>query len=192
MGFNDIPVLIIAKPANDILVGHLGAQTASGRLVPVDAVCEDTSASAFLATQPLDKTCYGRFWRYAKIGQIFFAQKAFVAAMQASHMHHKFNGLHDQSSSVSRVTAGAAGFLILTQQSLRPGRYGDPSRFDTMPSQPRAQAYRGYAKETFDRALSATRKRHAHRLANETATNVRNEGQIGVRNDDKEQTEHQK
>ena len=28
-----------------------------------------------------------------------------------------------------------------------------------------AQAYRGYAKETFDRALSATRKRHAHRLA---------------------------
>ena len=29
-----------------------------------------------------------------------------------------------------------------------------------------AQAYRGYAKETFHRALSATRKRHAHRLAN--------------------------
>jgi len=46
-----------------------------------------------------------------------------------------------------------------------------------------AQAYRGYAKETFDRALSATRKRHAHRLANETATNVRNEGRIGVRNE---------
>ena len=45
-----------------------------------------------------------------------------------------------------------------------------------------AQAYRGYAKETFDRALSATRKRHAHRLANETATSIRNEGQIGVRN----------
>jgi hypothetical protein len=55
-----------------------------------------------------------------------------------------------------------------------------------------AQAYRGYAKETFDRALSATRKRYAHRLANETATNVRNEGQIGVRNDHQEQTQHQK
>ena len=38
-----------------------------------------------------------------------------------------------------------------------------------------AQAYRGYAKETLERALSATRKRHAHRLANETATNIRNE-----------------
>ena len=49
-----------------------------------------------------------------------------------------------------------------------------------------AQAYRGYAKETFDRALSATRKRHAHRLANETATNVRNEERIGVRNENLE------
>jgi hypothetical protein len=45
------------------------------------------------------------------------------------------------------------------------------------------QAYRGYAKETFDRALSATRKRHAHRLVNEQATNVRNEGRISVRNE---------
>jgi hypothetical protein len=51
-----------------------------------------------------------------------------------------------------------------------------------------AQAYRGYAKETFDRALSATRKRHAHRLANEPETNVRNEGRIGVRNATEEQT----
>jgi hypothetical protein len=46
-----------------------------------------------------------------------------------------------------------------------------------------AQSYRGYAKETFDRALSATRKRHAHRLANEQETNVRNEGRPGVRNE---------
>jgi hypothetical protein len=45
-----------------------------------------------------------------------------------------------------------------------------------------AQAYRGYAKETFDRALSATRKRHAHRLANTQCTSVQNEGQIGVQN----------
>ena len=50
-----------------------------------------------------------------------------------------------------------------------------------------AQAYRGYAKETFDRALSATRKRHAHRLTNETATNVRNEERIGIRNEAEEQ-----
>jgi hypothetical protein len=50
-----------------------------------------------------------------------------------------------------------------------------------------AQSYRGYAKETFDRALSATRKRHAHRLANEPATNVRNEERNDGRNDAKEQ-----
>jgi hypothetical protein len=69
---------------------HLGAQTAGGRLVPLDAVCKDTSASAFLATQPLYKTCYRRLWRYARIGQICIAQKAFMAAMKASHMHDKF------------------------------------------------------------------------------------------------------
>jgi hypothetical protein len=34
-----------------------------------------------------------------------------------------------QSSSASRVTAGAAGFFTF-QQSVRPERYGDPSRFD--------------------------------------------------------------
>ena len=32
------------------------------------------------------------------------------------------------------MTAGAAGFLTFTQQSARPERYSEPSRFDTMPS----------------------------------------------------------
>ena len=36
------------------------------------------------------------------------------------------------------MTAGAAGFLTLTQQSARPERYAEPSRFDTNPSQPSA------------------------------------------------------
>ena len=44
------------------------------------------------------------------------------------------------SSSASRATAGAAGFLTFSQRSVRPERYGEPRRFDTMPSQPRAQA----------------------------------------------------
>ena len=59
-------------------------------MVSVDPVRKDTSASAFRATQPFYKTCYRRSWLYAKIGQLFVAQKTFVAAMQASHMHHKF------------------------------------------------------------------------------------------------------
>ena len=47
-----------------------------------------------------------------------------------------------------------------------------------------AQAYRGYAKETFDRALSATRKRHAHLLANAAGTEFRNEARNRFRNED--------
>jgi hypothetical protein len=41
---------------------------------------------------------------------------------------------------------GAAGFLILSQWADRPARYGDPSRFDMMPSQlvaPSARAANG-------------------------------------------------
>ena len=45
-----------------------------------------------------------------------------------------------QSSSSSRRTAGAAGFLIFSQCGNRPARYGVPSRFETMPSQPSAHA----------------------------------------------------
>ena len=44
------------------------------------------------------------------------------------------------SSSASRFTAGALGFLTLSQSSDRPNRYGEPRRFDTMPSQPSLQA----------------------------------------------------
>ena len=47
---------------------------------------------------------------------------------------------HRHSSSASRFTAGAAGFLTLIQSADRPNRYGEPSRFDTMPSQPSLQA----------------------------------------------------
>jgi hypothetical protein len=46
-----------------------------------------------------------------------------------------------------------------------------------------AQAYRGYAKETLDRALAATRKRHAHRMANVDRTPLQNEGRNGIQNE---------
>jgi hypothetical protein len=44
------------------------------------------------------------------------------------------------------------------------------------------QAYEGYAKRTMERALSATRKRHAHRLANVAGTNIQNEPRNGIQN----------
>jgi hypothetical protein len=45
------------------------------------------------------------------------------------------------------------------------------------------QAYEGYAKRTMDRALSATRKRHAHRLANMAGTNIQNEPEKSIQNE---------
>jgi hypothetical protein len=48
-----------------------------------------------------------------------------------------------------------------------------------------SQAYAGYAKRTEARMLAATRKRHAHRLANETATSVQNAAGDGVQNENK-------
>jgi hypothetical protein len=45
------------------------------------------------------------------------------------------------------------------------------------------RAYSGYAKITMERALAATRKRHAHRLANETSTSVQNDAQKTVQNE---------
>jgi hypothetical protein len=45
------------------------------------------------------------------------------------------------------------------------------------------QSYEGYAKRTATRMLSATRKRHAHRLANETATSIQNETTDSVQNE---------
>lgn len=44
------------------------------------------------------------------------------------------------------------------------------------------QSYEGYAKRNMARALSATRKRHAHRLANASATTVQNEQGKPVQN----------
>jgi hypothetical protein len=49
------------------------------------------------------------------------------------------------------------------------------------------QSYERYAKRSEKRMLSATRKRHAHRLANETATSVQNEQQNAVQNEVPEQ-----
>jgi hypothetical protein len=47
-----------------------------------------------------------------------------------------------------------------------------------------ASVYAGYAKRTIERALSATRKRHAHRLANAAGTEFRHETRNRFRNED--------
>jgi len=45
------------------------------------------------------------------------------------------------------------------------------------------QSYEGYAKRNLPRALSATRKRYAHTLANATATSIQNEAADRVQNE---------
>ena len=50
------------------------------------------------------------------------------------------------------------------------------------------QSYAGYAKRTEARMLSATRKRHAHRLANQMATSVQNEPVEVIQNEKSENT----
>jgi hypothetical protein len=47
------------------------------------------------------------------------------------------------------------------------------------------QSYEGYAKRTIERALPATRKRHAHRLANEQRTFIQNDAQTDLQNEGK-------
>ena len=51
----------------------------------------------------------------------------------------------------------------------------------------KSRAYEGYAKRTMERAIAATRKRHAHRIAassNAQGTEFRNGGQNEFRNDE--------
>src|SRR6202043_1404317 len=55
----------------------------------------------------------------------------------------------------------------------------------------KSRAYEGYAKRTMQRALAATRKRHAHRLSNETETKFRNEHQNALRNGNKVEQKEQ-
>ncbi len=45
------------------------------------------------------------------------------------------------------------------------------------------QSYEGYARRNMTRALSATRKRHAHRLANASATSIQNEAGEPIQNE---------
>ena len=51
----------------------------------------------------------------------------------------------------------------------------------------RSKAYEGYAKRTEKRAIAATLKRHAHRLANEPGTEFRNEQRNSFRNGPEEE-----
>ena len=48
------------------------------------------------------------------------------------------------------------------------------------------ESYAGYAKRTAPRMLAATRKRHAHNLANQTATSIQNGQETAIQNENPE------
>jgi hypothetical protein len=88
-----------------------------------------------------------------------------------------------------RRREGAAVLVQVTLDACRHGGMTELEEAELTDGQGRAlsahksqQAYEGYAKRTMERALSATRKRHAHRLANAAGTNIQNEPQNDIQN----------
>jgi hypothetical protein len=79
---------------------------------------------------------------------------------------------------------------ILTLDACRHGGMTELEEAELTDGQGRAlsahrsqQSYEGYAKRTIERALPATRKRHAHRLANEQRTFIQNDAVSGLQNE---------
>jgi hypothetical protein len=94
---------------------------------------------------------------------------------------------------VRRLRKEAALPATFTLDSCRHGGMTELEEAELTDGQGRAlsahksRAYEGYAKRTMERAIAATRKRHAHRIAassNMQGTEFRNEGQNEFRNDE--------
>jgi hypothetical protein len=101
-----------------------------------------------------------------------------------STMQHKVQKLRKKFGLPSSFTFDACrhgGMTELEEAELTEGQGRALSAHKT------SQAYSGYAKRTEKRVLSATRKRHAHRLANETATSTQNEAVKTTQNEVAEQ-----
>ena len=95
-------------------------------------------APASSATQTLNETGDGRVRLDPPFDELGLGHSADVTTGQAfDRDRHQ----RPQSSSHTRVAAAAFGFLVLIQVSERPETYREPSFFDTMPSQPSAQAF---------------------------------------------------
>ena len=94
---------------------------------------------------------------------------------------------------VALATAVLTAGLALRSQCRRPCRHGGLTELEeaeltdgqgrALSTHKTQQSYEGYAKRTAKRMLSATRKRHAHRLASETATSIQNETTDSVQNE---------
>jgi hypothetical protein len=93
---------------------------------------------------------------------------------------------------VRRMRAAAALPATFTLDACRHGGMTELEEAELTDGQGRAlsahksRAYEGYAKRTMERALAATRKRHAHRIAsapNNAGTKIQNDAQNSLQND---------
>jgi hypothetical protein len=93
---------------------------------------------------------------------------------------------------IQRLRAKLGLPITFTLDACRHGGMTEPEEAALTDGQGRAlsahrsqQSYEGYAKRTMERALAATRKRHAHLLANEQRTIIQNGLPESIQNDGK-------
>ena len=109
-------------------------------------------------------------------------RKSVTKPYSFSGMHKIVHTIRDKLGLPSSFTLDACrhgGMTELEEAELTDGQGRALSAHKT------ASAYAGYAKRTMERALSATRKRHAHLLANAAGTEFRNETRNRFRNEDR-------
>jgi hypothetical protein len=90
----------------------LSAQPAGGSFVARNSARHDTAAAAPAAAKSLHKPCDRGIRLYAKAGQRFIAQNAFVGAMQAAHHDDEIGLPHAKrlaAAGLSRLTLGKIG-----------------------------------------------------------------------------------
>ena len=107
----------VKKTGSAVLTVHL---TACCTFVSCNSVGHNAAASTFAAPESFNGCSNRGIGSQAAFAELSLGQNAFVAAVQAPHQQNEIGGPHDQSSSASRETAGAFGFLILSQSDVRP------------------------------------------------------------------------
>jgi hypothetical protein len=151
--------------------------------------CRTATARSFMPTQ---RTCSRRYLVAAfplcctkRAIKPNWANQNPPSSIQKAAWQRLFAGLRDEAGLPATFTLDACrhgGMTELEEAELTDGQGRALSAH-------KSRAYEGYAKRTMDRALAATRKRHAHRItasSNAQRTEFRNDPSIEFRNDEKE------
>jgi hypothetical protein len=116
---------------------------------------------------------------------LYEVEKGKAKPFAFSTMQHKVQRIRVKLELPSHFTFDACRHGGMTELEEAELTDGQAARFQRTG---RSKVTSATPKRTEKRLLAATRKRHAHRLANEMATNVQNEQQKGVQNEGPEQS----